>query len=143
MHRVAAASLLAFMLIAGQYARAAETAEIITLSCEGTVRNGPRPGDVERVSERGVVVNLAEHIVSGFVTSAGFPLIANIVHIDDSRIDFTRESTSSSIFGSIDRVTGVATVHTSTWARGKDRPPGEIIRTVSYYLACKGMNRLR
>jgi hypothetical protein len=32
MHRVAAASLLALMLIAGQYARAAETAGIITLS---------------------------------------------------------------------------------------------------------------
>jgi hypothetical protein len=50
MHRIAAAPLLALMLIAGQDARAAETTRIITLSCEGTVRSGPGPGDVQRIN---------------------------------------------------------------------------------------------
>jgi hypothetical protein len=50
MHRIAAAPLLALMLIAGQDARAAETTRIITLSCEGTVRSGPGPGEVQRIN---------------------------------------------------------------------------------------------
>ena len=143
MHRVAAPVLLALMLISGQYARAVETAGIITLSCDGTVRSGPRSDDVERVSERGIVVNLAEHTVTGFVTISGSALIANIVHVDDTRIDFTGGSTWSSILGSIDRVTGVVTVHTTTWARGNDIPRSKNIRMLSYYLACKGTNGLR
>jgi hypothetical protein len=56
--RIAATPLMILMLLAGQHARAAETTGIITLSCEGTVRSGHGPGDVERVSESGIVVNL-------------------------------------------------------------------------------------
>jgi hypothetical protein len=142
MHRIAAAPLLVLMLIAGQQARSAETAGIITLSCEGTVRSGPGSGDVERVSERGVVVNLAEHTVIGFVTNTGSALIANIVHVDDISVDFTGASTSSSVIGTIDRVTGATTAHTTTWA--KDKVLGrEITRGLSYYLVCKATNRLR
>ena len=136
MHRIAAAPLLALMLIAGRDARAAETTRIITLSCEGTVRSGPEPGDVQRVSERRVVVNLAEHTVTGFVTNAGSALIANIIHVDDTRIDFTGGSTSSSVFGTLDRVTGATTVHTTTWARDKIKG-GKTIRGLSYFLVCK------
>jgi len=135
MHRIAAAPLLALMLIAGRDARAAETTRI-TLSCEGTVRSGPEPGDVQRVSERRVVVNLAEHTVTGFVTNAGSALIANIIHVDDTRIDFTGGSTSSSVFGTLDRVTGATTVHTTTWARDKIKG-GKTIRGLSYFLVCK------
>ena len=136
MHRIAAAPLLALMLIAGRDARSAETTRIITLSCEGTVRSGPEPGDVQRVSERRVVVNLAEHTVTGFVTNAGSTLIANIIHVDDTRIEFTGGSTSSSVFGTLDRVTGATTVHTTTWARDKIKG-GKTIRGLSYFLVCK------
>ena len=111
--------LLALLLIAGQDARAADTKGLITLSCEGTVRSGPGPGDVERVNERVIFVNLAEHTVTGFVTNTGSALIANIVHVDDTTVDFIGDSTSSSVFGTIDRVTGATTAHTTTWARDK------------------------
>jgi hypothetical protein len=143
MHRVAGPSLLTLMLIAGQYARAADTAGIITLSCEGTVRSGPGPDAVQRLSDRGVVVNLAEHTVTGFVTTSGSTLIANIVRVDDTKVNFTGDSTSSSIVGSIDRVTGAATAHVTTWGGGKGLPRGKNIRMLSYYLTCKGTNGLR
>ena len=136
MHRAAGASLLALMLIAGQCARAAETAGIIT-------RSGPGPDAIARISERRVVVNLAEHTVTGFVTISGATLIANIVRVDDTRVDFTGDSTSSSILGSIDRVTGAATAHVTTWGGGKGFPPGKNTRMLSYYLACKATNGLR
>jgi hypothetical protein len=136
MHRIATALLLALMLIAGQHARAAKTAGIITLSCEGMVRSGSGPGDVERVSDRAVVVNLAEHTVTGFVTITGSALIANIVHVDDTRVEFTGGSTSSSVFGTIDRATGATTVHTTTWASDKITG-GKTIRGLSYFLVCK------
>ena len=141
MHRIAT-PLLALLLIAGQFARAADTKGIITLSCEGTVRSGPGPGDVERVNGRVIFVNLAEHTVTGFVTNTGSALIANIVHVDDTSVDFIGDSTSSSVFGTIDRVTGATTVHTTTWARDKI-PGGKITRGLSYYLVCKATNRLR
>jgi hypothetical protein len=64
MRRIAATPLLALMIITGHHARAAGIAAVITLSCDGTVRSGPRPDDVQRVSERRVVVNFAEHTVS-------------------------------------------------------------------------------
>ena len=140
MRRIAT-PLLALLLIAGQPARAADTKGIITLSCEGTVRSGPGPGDVERVNER-VFVNLAEHTVTGLVTSTGSALIANIVHVDDTSVDFIGDSTSSFVFGTIDRVTGATTAHTTTWARDKSLG-GKSTRGLSYYLVCKATNRLR
>jgi hypothetical protein len=140
--RIAAIPLLILMLIAGQQARAAETTGIITLSCEGMVRSGHGPGDVERVSERGIVVNLAEHTVTGFVTITGSALIANIVHVDDIRFEFTGGSALSSVFGTIDRVTGDTTVHTTTWVTDKILG-SKIIRGLSYYLVCKATNQLR
>ena len=106
------------------------------------MRSGPGPGDVERVNERVIFVNLAEHTVTGFVTNTGSALIANIVHVDDTSVDFIGDSTSSSVFGTIDRVTGATTVHTTTWARDKI-PGGKITRGLSYYLVCKATNRLR
>ena len=129
-HLIATTSLLALIVIAGRHALAANTVGIIALSCQGRVRSGPSPGDVERVSDRGIVVNLAEHTVTWFVTNAGSALLANIVNVDDKRIDFTGGSTSSSVFGTIDRGTGAATVHTTTWG---DRT----IRGLSYFLVCK------
>jgi hypothetical protein len=141
MRRIAT-PLLALLLIAGQHARAADTKGIITLSCEGTVRSGPGPGDVERVNERVIFVNLAEHTVTGLVTSTGSALIANIVHVDDTSVDFIGDSTSSFVFGTIDRVTGATTAHTTTWARDKS-PGGKSTRGLSYYLVCKATNRLR
>jgi hypothetical protein len=105
MRRIAT-PLLALLLIAGHHARAADTKGIITLSCEGTVRSGPGPADVERVNERVIFVNLAEHTVTGFVTNTGSALIANIVHVCDTSVGFIGDSTSSSVFGTIDRVTG-------------------------------------
>ena len=130
------------MLTAGQHARAAETKGIITLSCEGTVRSGPGPADVERVNERVIFVNLAEHTVTGFVTNTGSALIANIVHVCDTSVGFIGDSTSSSVFGTIDRVTGATTVHTTTWVTDKILG-SKIIRGLSYYLVCKAANRLR
>jgi hypothetical protein len=106
------------------------------------VRSGPGPGDVERISERVIFVNLAEHTVTGFVTNTGSALIANIVHVDDTSVDFIGDSTSSSVFGTIDRVTGATTVHATTWARDKILG-GKITRGLSYYLVCKATNRLR
>jgi hypothetical protein len=141
MRRIAT-PLLALLLIAGQHARAADTKGIITLSWEGTVRSGPGPGDVERVNERVIFVNLAEHTVTGLVTSTGSALIANIVHVDDTSVDFIGDSTSSFVFGTIDRVTGATTAHTTTWARDKS-PGGKSTRGLSYYLVCKATNRLR
>jgi hypothetical protein len=137
--RIAATPLLALMIITGHHARAAGTAAVIILSCDGTVRTGPRPDDVQRVSERRVVVNFAEHTVSGFVTSTGSALIANIVREDDTTVDFSGGSTpegTSSLIGTIDRVTGATTVHATTWARNKI-PGGKTMRGLSYFLVCR------
>src|SRR5262245_36964439 len=114
MHRIATALLMALMLIAAQHAHAAKTAGIMSLSCEGIVRSGPGPGDVERVSDRAVIVNLAEHTVTGFVSNTGSALIANIARVDDATIEFTGGSTTASVFGTIDRLTGATTVHATT-----------------------------
>jgi hypothetical protein len=102
------------------------------------VRSGPGPGDVERVNERVIFVNLAVHTVTGFVTNTGSALIANIVRVDD----FIGDSTSYSVFGTIDRVNGATTVHTTTWARDKILG-SKITRGLSYYLVCKATNRMR
>jgi hypothetical protein len=94
---------------------------------------------VQRVSERRVVVNFAEHTVSGFVTSTGSALIANIVREDDTTVDFSGGSTpegTSSLVGTIDRVTGATTVHATTWARNKITE-GKTMRGLSYFLVCK------
>jgi hypothetical protein len=42
----------------------------------------------------------------------------------------------SSVFGTIDRVTGATTVHTTTWVTDKI-VGSNIIRGLSYYLVCK------
>jgi hypothetical protein len=65
MSRIAATTLLALLLLmAGQYARAAEP-KVITLSCDGTLTDtyGIKPGAAELrqpMQKVGVVVNLDE-----------------------------------------------------------------------------------
>ena len=145
MRGIAATWLLALLLMAGQAAGAAKTAGTITMSCDGTVRSGPGPGEVERVSTVEVVVNLAEHIVTVFDTTTGSAVVANIVRVDDTKFEFTGGSApggSSFLFGTIDRATAAATVYTTTWARDKVKGSA-IIQGLSYYLVCKATNRLR
>jgi hypothetical protein len=85
-----------------------------------------------------VVIDLAEHTVTGFVTNTGIALIAHIDRVEDTRIDFTGGSMlggASLVVGTIDRATGAATAHATTLA--KDEP----ISARSYYLACKATSQ--
>jgi hypothetical protein len=131
MRWITAAPLLVLMLIAGQPA-AAQTATVINLSCDGTVKNG----DTEPVRKMGLVVNLAQHTVVGFVP------LAHITRLDDVNVDFGGETGtplggSSSVHGGIDRVTGATWI--STVLAAKD---GKIISTQVYDLFCKVTSRL-
>jgi hypothetical protein len=130
---IGATSLLALLLMGGQHA-GAQTATVINLSCDGNVKIGS--GDAEHVPKLGLVVNLPQHTVTGFVP------IAHIDRLDDVNVDFSGQTTtqfggSSSILGSIDRVTGSAWVNTTLTAKD-----GKILETQSYDLVCKVTNRL-
>ena len=152
MRQIAAMTLLAFLLITGQqHARAAETATVITLTCDGKVLSGPptdsgNPSKVERVSNMSVVVNLTEHTVTGFRTYFGEPLIARIYHVDDTSVDFTGGSSlgnSSSIAGGINRVTGAAMAFVSRHEKDTRNILGSrLVGAESYHLVCKVTNRL-
>src|SRR5271163_1320783 len=100
-----------------RYAQAAE-ATVITLSCDGTLReSGARVGKAKPVKNMGVIANLAEKVVS--FSSYG-------VHIDDvtaADITFSGETTTQfggaagikiTVVGDIDRVTGAMTATTES-----------------------------
>ncbi len=128
-----AAPLLPLLLIAGQPA-AAQTAAVINLSCDGTVKNGA--GDTEPVRKMGLVVNLAQHTLVGFVP------LARITRLDDVNVDFSGETGaalggSSSVTGGIDRVTGATWIN--TFLTAKD---GKIVSSQAYDLVCKVTSRL-
>jgi hypothetical protein len=76
MRRIAATRLLALTPVAGQPA-AAQTASVIYLSCAGTVTE--KTGKSEPVANIGLVINLAEHTVTGF---------SYVAHIDSADLIF-------------------------------------------------------
>ena len=132
MHRIAAAPLLALLLMAGQYALA-QTATVINLSCDGTVQSQAR--DPEPVRNIGLVVNLAQNTVVGFVPTA------HIDRIDQAQIDFSVQAGAplggSSILGSINRVTGAAYAFAALVTKD-----GKVKTMDKYELVCKVTNRL-
>jgi hypothetical protein len=129
MRRVAATSLLALTLMAGQPA-AAQTASAIYLSCAGTVTG--KTGKSEPVANLGLAINLAEHTVSGF----SYGVVAHIDSADDVSISFSGAGSTSYLSGEIDRVTGATSAMNTVWL-GK-----EIRIQDSYDLVCKVKNRL-
>jgi hypothetical protein len=129
MRRIAATSLLALTLMAGQPA-AAQTASVIYLSCAGTMTG--KTGKSERVANLGLVINLAERTVTGF--SSDF--VAHIDRTDDVSISFSGAGSSAHLSGEMDRVTGATSAMLTVWL-GK-----EILVQDLYDLECKVTNRL-
>ena len=135
--------LLAFLLMAGQHAQAAETAAI-QLSCYRP--DGPNEG---------LVVNLA----AGTVT--GFNVVAHIESTDDTSISFSGEGPwlldgigprkrigTNFVAGTLDRITGALSVQLGVQADCQLAPADcskfhkdEIIRN-NFNMVCKATNRL-
>jgi hypothetical protein len=115
MSKITAVILLA--LAAMRYAQAAETT-VITLSCDGTVRdNRASDGKREPINNLGLVANLAEQTVS---------FSSYVLHIDSvsaANISFSGKTTTQfyghpgikiTVVGDIDRVTGAMTAVTES-----------------------------
>jgi hypothetical protein len=103
MRKIIAMAFLA-SLLPGHAVHGAETG-ILTLSCNGTARSLLRKKDnsdskPEPVAKLGLVVNLDERTVTGFL----FP--ARIDNTDDARVEFRGKNGNWAVWGSLDRMTG-------------------------------------
>jgi hypothetical protein len=138
--------LLAFLLMAGQHAQAAETAEI-QLSCTGPAETVTEPGK-NFIAKEGLVVNLADRTVSGF------GVVAQIERIDDTSIWFRGEEWEPIgtffLTGKLDRISGalsarrelmVSTCPESGCEKGT-KIGNEIEQRINFELVCKVANRL-
>jgi hypothetical protein len=117
-------------------AQATETT-VITLSCDGTIRETSANATQEPINKMGLVVNLAEHTVS----FAGY--VAQIDKVDAANISFTEEEnnklqlagrgsgTGVAVTGDIDRVTGAVLITQFS-----------TVSTFTYDLLCKPATRL-
>jgi hypothetical protein len=148
MRRITTTPLLVLLLMAGQPARSAETTWVITLTCDGKVFSGLAPAapNEKRISKMSVIVNLAEHTVTGFYTYNGSALIAHIKDIDDASVHFSGSALefpntsreSSFLSGTINRVTGAAYVFVTRDARDTTNILGsKLIGAENYHLVCK------
>jgi hypothetical protein len=130
---------LTAMLVALATAQAADT--ILTLACRGTTTSGLEDAKPEPVS-MGIIVNFTNRTVQGF----GFPGLLDypvkITAWNDVTIAFNGSDSSlgstSSIVGSIDRVTGDVEA-TSSLANKKT---GRFEPTMSYALKCRPTQRM-
>jgi hypothetical protein len=124
-------SALALLLLAAPV-MAAEFS-VINLSCDGEVKNGV--DQTEAVKKVGLIVNLAQHTV------LGFSVPARIYSVSDAMVEFSGSNSdslgTSSVMGTIDRVTGAAQI--STILSAKD---GKIIETRGWDLVRKVTQRL-
>jgi hypothetical protein len=124
-------SALALLLLTASIA-AAESS-VINLSCDGEVNNGA--DHTEAVKKVGLIVNFAQHIV------LGFSVPGRISSASDAMVEFSGSNSdalgTSSVMGTIDRVTGAAQI--STTLSAKD---GKIIETRGWNLVCKVTQRL-
>jgi hypothetical protein len=124
-------SALALLLLAAPV-MAAEFS-VINLSCDGEVKNGV--DQTEAVKKVGLIVNLAQHTV------LGFSVPARINSVSDAMVEFSGSNSdslgTSSVMGTIDRVTGAAQI--STILSAKD---GKIIETRGWDLVRKVTQRL-
>jgi len=141
------ATALLQLLLGGQLANAAE-ATVITLSCDGTAKivGDDETGKPEPIKKMGLVVNLAEHTVSGFPG-----IVAHIDSVDATSILFSGEGPvmyrgqpttglgTVSVEGQIDRVTGAVLANKMQFAGGKDN---KVIANDSWELFCKVTNHL-
>jgi hypothetical protein len=137
MSRIAAAPLLVLLVTAGQHTRAAELAEVISLSCDGTKEwtgglGEPTGKPLEPVKKMGLILNFTEHTVVGFQVFGGFDAPAHIDVVNDTRVEFS----SSVVKGAIDRVTGSAWVFVNLATKTR------FIGADKYELVCKVTNRL-
>ena len=110
------------------------------MSCDGTMRNlrdepvKPKPTD-----KIGLVVNLAEHTVSGF------GVVAHIDNADDATVKFSSEDITPdrtiavSVKGEINRLTGKTWIFHQTEIEVDTE---RIKTTYGYNLVCKVTNRL-
>jgi hypothetical protein len=126
-------SLLALLLISGQYTRAAET-NVITLSCDGTFTNSDtRPEPVGTVD---IVVNFDERTVYFLGYLARMEVDTTYIHFNLERFVGVRFGVFL-MDGYINRVTGHMT---ATTFRATD--PSDVHAVTSHYdLLCKVTNR--
>jgi hypothetical protein len=132
--RQIATTLLALPLLAGQPV-AAQTATVITLSCDGTMQQDTADTR-EQVTKLRLIINLAEQTV------VGFGIAAHIDEVDASSITFSGEGpivdrrsqvATLSALGAIDRVTGIVSATTTQMSERSQKT----VTGTSYYLVCK------
>ena len=112
--KIAALALSA--LLAWNYAQAAGTTAI-TLACDGKVTDlKATDAKPDPVNKLGVVVNFAEHNVSfaGYVVPITSVDAANVSFEGEVKSQSLRMTISTSVMGTVDRVTGVFDATTLT-----------------------------
>jgi hypothetical protein len=92
--------------------------------------------DAQPFLKFGVVLNLMQR------TGTGFHPMAHIDSLDDVNVVFNGDTGTpfggtSSVHGSIDRVTGAASVYTATYVKD-----GKVVAAQKYELVCNVTNRL-
>jgi hypothetical protein len=129
-------AIMLALLLAEHYAQAAE-ATVVNLSCDGTMTIVGDPTETkEPVTKIGLIVNLAAHTVLGFTP------VARITKVDEGIVEFegtaaTPLGGTSSVSGSVDRVTGKTSAWTTSTAKD-----GKIVTSDVFDLVCKVTNRL-
>jgi hypothetical protein len=130
---IATATLLAVLLMAGQYVQATDPM-VISASCDGVRRQDSEKPDL--VDKTGLIVDLGGHTVSA---------LGVVAHIDKAlpnRVEFSSEDISPdrvavvTTTGFIDRVTGKMRITYKTTVNN------EFIGTTVYDLVCKVANQL-
>ena len=129
-------AMMLALLLAGHSAQAAEPT-VVNLSCDGTMAIVGDPTETkEPVTKIGLIVNLAAHTLLGFTPAA------RITKVDDGIVEFegtaaTPLGGTSSVSGSVDRVTGKTSAWTTSTAKDGKRITSDI-----FDLVCKVTNRL-
>jgi hypothetical protein len=127
-------------MVAGPTAQAAD--ETLTLACQGTTMAGTEDAKPEPIS-MGIIVNFTKQTVHGFDDPFFGEQLIKITGITETAVHFGArdtlfQTTTRSVMGAIDRVTGDVWVD----ATSSDAKTGKTITSTSYALKCRPTQRM-
>jgi hypothetical protein len=127
-------------MVAGPTAQAADTT--LTLACQGTTTAGTEDAKPEPVSI-GIIVNFTKKTVHGFGDPFFGEQLITITGITETAVYFGAsdklfQTTSRSVIGTIDRVTG----DVSADFVSSNTKTGKTITSTSYALKCRPTQRM-
>jgi hypothetical protein len=127
-------------MVGGPTAQAADTT--LTLACQGTTTAGTEDAKPEPIS-MGIIVNFTKNTVHGFGDPFFAEQLITITGITETAVYFGAsdklfQTTSRSVMGAIDRVTGDVWVDDTS----RDTKTGKTITSTSYALKCRPTQRM-